>query len=276
MRNASIFRALLLALLLTVLTVPALAASCVQCGGETEGDEYLCTACLVKLLKDEAPANLTFKRVYQDYWGNVRVQWTDSEGNAPYRVIYELAEEAPKAFGWTDAADLTVTHHTLRRLAPGVSYIITVADCKGNIIKYEYEPVPPAVNDRIGAGFTLATQRHTASAGVQKVSFTLAELSSGNVHTLAVQPSYARLAYGYLYQFHLTVTAPNGFTDVIYSGNLDLGPGLTYLDEWSRIPVDDYFGYLTRYYGGIPTGEYLVTLYFNGEAIGCEGFTVAP
>ncbi len=276
MRMSSILRLFLLILLLATLTVPALAAPCVQCGRETGDDDYLCNLCFVDLLDtSDEPAPLAFKRICRDYWGNVRVQWTDAEGGAPYRVMYAPLEEAPTAFGWTDAEGVTATHHTLGRLVPGVSYVITVADSKGHFIEQVYEAETADVSNRIGAAFTLATQRCTSDGVPERADFSLAELASGNAHSLNVQPTYGRLAYGYLYGFHLAVEAPNGFRDVVYSGMLDLSHGDTYLDAWREIPMDGYFDCLERYYGGVPAGEYQVVLYFNGTEIVREPFTVA-
>ena len=68
--------------------------------------------------------------------------------------------------------------------------------------------------------------------------------------------------------------APNDFTDVIFSGTLELLYGRSAVPVWGFIPVDDYFELLQSYYGSIPTGEYDVTLYFNGNEVYTEPFTV--
>ncbi len=274
MRRALIARLLLLSLLLSLLISPALADPCVQCGKEAGEGEYLCTSCLVSML-ETTPANLSLRRICRDYWGHVRVQWNDPDGNAPYRVTYRLLHDAPVPFGWTDAEGITTNHHTLTRLAPGVGYVITVEDAAGHTLHCTWQQEPATMAQSIGAKLLLDTAVTSPEGLRQLTAFTLSQLASDNSHQLAVQPIYSRLAYGHLYSFHLTVTAPNGFTDVVYSGDLDLGPGQTHLETWDHIPMDGYFGYLTRYYGGVPTGAYRVTLYLNGAEAANGCFTIA-
>jgi hypothetical protein len=38
--------------------------------------------------------------------------------------------------------------------------------------------------------------------------------------------------------------------------------------------MEDYFSILERYYGGVPTGEYTVTMYFDGGVAASESFTM--
>ena len=61
---------------------------------------------------------------------------------------------------------------------------------------------------------------------------------------------------------------------MVFSGKLELHHGVSSIPVWGFIPVDDYFDLLQNYYGGIPTGEYDVTFYFNGQKVWTEPFTV--
>ena len=60
----------------------------------------------------------------------------------------------------------------------------------------------------------------------------------------------------YLKSFQIAIEAPNDFSDVVFSGTLELHHGKSSIPVWGFIPVDDYFALLEKYYGGIPTGEY--------------------
>ena len=59
----------------------------------------------------------------------------------------------------------------------------------------------------------------------------------------------------------------SGLNDSIY--------GKSQVPVWGFIPMDDYFAYLENYYGGVPTGEYIVTMYFNGGYVDSNTFVVA-
>ncbi len=61
---------------------------------------------------------------------------------------------------------------------------------------------------------------------------------------------------------------------MIFSGTLELHHGNSGVPAWGFIPLDDYFDLLMNYYGGIPTGVYDVTLYFNGQRVYSAPFTV--
>ena len=61
---------------------------------------------------------------------------------------------------------------------------------------------------------------------------------------------------------------------LVFCGTLELHHGRSSIPVWGFIPVDDYFDLLQAYYGGIPTGEYDVTLYFNGQKVYSVPFTV--
>ena len=88
-----------------------------------------------------------------------------------------------------------------------------------------------------------------------------------------------KLAYSMLrktryYAFSVTVEAPNGFADVVLSGDITLNYGKSEVPAWGFIALDDYFSYLERYYGGVPTGEYLVTMNFDGKPAYTVSFEV--
>ena len=72
----------------------------------------------------------------------------------------------------------------------------------------------------------------------------------------------------------ISVEAPNGFTDVVSSGRVTLNYGRSEVPAWNFVNLEDFFGCLERYYGGVPAGEYLVTLSFDGNPACTATFTV--
>ena len=263
--------------LLFLMMVPAFAASCTRCGADTGSDDYLCTDCLIALLntrKEAAPVQIT--GAVQNADGTVTVTWTDDAGCGPYTVFYELLEAAPTPFGWTAAENLTGTEITLDRLVPGVSYIITVADCNGMTDEYTWFAPVPGTDTEIGAKFRFKPMRRTGRMTKRHPSFSATDIAADNeaLHGLYLRLTYSMLAKTRSYAFQITVKAPNDFTDVIFSGTLELLYGRSAVPVWGFIPVDDYFELLQSYYGSIPTGEYDVTLYFNGNEVYTEPFTV--
>ncbi|MBR3765197.1 MAG: hypothetical protein IKK57_11705, partial [Clostridia bacterium] len=94
------------------------------------------------------------------------------------------------------------------------------------------------------------------------------------LHGLYLRLTYSTLAKSRTYAFQIAIEAPNDFADVVFSGNLELRHGKSAIPVWGFIPVDNFFDLLMEYYGGIPTGEYDVTLYFNGQKVYSVPLTV--
>lgn len=278
MRKHALLRlcALVTALLLLGAT-PALAASCSLCGSETGSDDYLCTSCLLALLHQEREdAPLTIDGAVQNADGTVTVTWTDDPANGPYTVLYELLETAPVPFGWTAAEGVTEASCTLTRLVPGVSYVITVVDGQGLRDEITYFAAVPGTDREIGAKIRLKPIQRIDRSARKKTAFSASEIAQENEteHGLYLRLTYSTLARTRRYAFQIAVEAPNGFSDVIFSGNLELHHGVSAIPVWGFIPMDDYFALLQDYYGGIPTGEYDTTLYFNGQKVWSAPFTV--
>ena len=269
--------AIVLALMLLLMT-PAFAATCTLCGSETGSDDYLCTNCLLSLLGQKKEAvPLTVTGAVQNDDGTVTVSWTDEAANAPYAVHYELLETAPVPFGWTAAEGLTDTSFTLERLVPGVSYVITVVDAQGQTAKTTYYAPVPGTDSEIGAKIRLKPMNRIGRSTKRQVSFSASEIAEANetLHGLYLRLTYSQLARTRYYAFQIAIEAPNGFSDVFFSGNLELRHGRSAIPVWGFIPVDDFFNLLQNYYGGVPTGEYDVTLYFNGNKVWTVPFSVS-
>lgn len=277
MRRNTLTRLLLLALVLMMtLSIPARAESCALCGKETGNEAYLCAACLLNLMEEkDVSGGLEIIGAAANEDGSVTLFWEDAAENGPYTVYYELLESAPVPFGWTAAQDAYGSGIILTQLAPGMSYKFTVADASGNKAEYTYY-APKVVNgNEIGARIGVTTQKMYESR--TKTPWVASEiaLDNGIEHGLYLRLDYSMLKKTRYYAYSLAVEAPNGFADVVASGNLTLTYGKSTLPAWSFIPMDDYFSYLERYYGGIPAGEYKVTMYFDGKFVHSDVFNVA-
>lgn len=277
MRRTIILLALTL-LLAAVLPVGALAESCALCGEECTGDAYLCANCLLKLLNpEENSVSLEITSMTANADGSVTVSWSDEAACAPYSVHYELLEQAPVPFGWLAEQDVTANAVILKQLVPGVSYAITVEDADGHRATANYYAPVPEEGNEIGAKLRIHTKLIKNHNGkVLDYPWRVHEIS-GDVdfsYGLYAKLSYAMLVKTRHYSFCVAVGAPNGFADVVYSGELTLNYGKSEVPAWGFIKMDDYFSYLERYYGGVPTGEYRVSLYFDGKHVYSTAFDV--
>lgn len=268
MRVKMILRLVALAMMLSLcLALPALAESCVLCGEETGSDCYLCPACLLDLLAEEdVSGGLEITGAAANEDGSVTLSWQDGAANGPYAVYYELLDGAPVPFGWLAAQNIRGSAVTLTQLAPGVSYVFTVKDAAGHQAECVYCPSVPGCGNEIGAKITIAT-RLRSSRMTQEAPFSAGEimLENGREHCLYIKLSYSMLRKTRYYDFTITVKAPNGFTDVILTGDLTLNYGRSEVPAWSYVSLEEYFSCLERYYGGVPAGEYLVTMNFDGK-----------
>ncbi len=277
MRMNLLTRLLTLALVfMLTLSIPALAESCALCGKETGSDAYLCAACLLSLMEEQdVSGGLEISGVVKEADGTVTLCWTDAADNGPYTVYYELLENAPVAFGWTAATNVRDVCLNLNRLVPGVSYLLTVKDASGNTAEYTYFADQPGNGNEIGAKIRFKNMRYIYKnyvSGPWEASEIMRK--NGVLHGLYLRLSYSTLKKTRHYAFCVAVEAPNGFADVILSGNLTMGHGKSQVPAWSFIDMENYFSMLERYYGGVPTGDYTVTMYFDGGVAASEVFTM--
>lgn len=278
MRTNLITRLLSLALVLMMsLPLSSLAESCALCGKESGSDAYLCADCLLSLLEEKDIAGgleITGEMMNED--GSVTLIWSDAAGNGPYNVYYELLERAPVPFGWTAETGVQGNAVTLYQLAPGVSYVFTVEDASGNKAESIYYAPDVEHGNEIGAKIRINTKMRTGRNYLSR-ALTAADIRrpDNREYGLSLKLSYSILRKTRDYAFTLTVEAPNGFVDVVYSGRMTLNYGKSEVAAWNFIALDDYFSYLERYYGGVPAGEYLVSLNFDGNPACTASFAVA-
>jgi hypothetical protein len=277
MRANLVTRLLALAMVLMMaLALPALAESCALCGKETGSETYLCASCMLGLLEEkDISGGLTIDGTFVNADGSVTLVWNDAANNGPYNVYYQLLDAAPVPFGWTAATGVRSNAVTLNVLTPGVSYVFTVADASGNQTEtIFYAPALKDGND-IGAKIRIHTKVRNGR-NVLELPFSASEiaLNNGKEHGLYMKMAYSMLRKTRNYAFSVTVEAPNGFADVVLSGSITLNYGKSEVPAWGFIGLDDYFSYLERYYGGVPTGEYLVSMNFNGMPACSTSFVV--
>ncbi len=277
MRTKPVIRLFALALVLMMtLAVPAYAAECVLCGAESGSDAYLCADCLLGMLEEkDISGGLEIADVTVNEDGAVTLAWSDSGDNGPYSVYYSLLEQSPVPFGWTAVKNVQASAVTLNQLAPGVSYVFTVEDAAGNQAKTNYYAGKVENGNEIGAKIRVHTKLIKETKPLD-YPWSAAEIQEDNgyQHGLYVKMAYSMLRKTRNYAFSLTVEAPNGFADVVYSGNLTLNYGKSEVPAWGFVPMDDYFSYLERYYGGVPTGEYKVSMHFDGKHVYTVTFNV--
>lgn len=277
MRRNPVTRLLALALVLMMTpSLPALAEGCALCGKETGSDTYLCAGCLLELLAEkDVSGGLEITGAALGNDGSVLVSWEDAADNGPYTVYYELLDRAPASFGWTAARNVRGNGVILRQLVPGVSYVFIVEDASGNRAEYVYYAPAVETGNEIGAKIRIRTKVRN-QRNVLELPFSASEImeNNGKEHGLYMKLAYSMLRKTRYYAFSVTVEAPNGFADVVLSGDMTLNYGKSEVPAWGFIALDDYFSYLERYYGGVPAGEYLVTMNFDGKPAYTVSFEV--
>ena len=267
MRTNMITRLLLLAMVLMMtMVLPAQADSCALCGKESGNENYLCADCLLGLLKEkDISGGLEIVGVMPNADGSVTLIWDDAAANGPYNVYYELLERAPVPFGWTAARGVYSNAVTLEQLVPGVSYVFTVEDASGNKADFIYYAPNVKMGNEIGAKIRITTKMRNGRNHLN-IPFYVGDIQrpDSREHGLHLKLSYSMLRYTRDYAFSISVEAPNGFADVVFSGDMTLNYGKSEVAAWNFLNLEDYFGYLERYYGGVPAGEYIVTMNFDG------------
>ena len=276
MRTNMIPRLLLALVLMLSFIVPAQAESCALCGQESGNENYLCADCLLSLLEEkDLSGGLSIVGVEPNADGSITLIWDDTANNGPYNVYYELLERAPVPFGWTAESGVYANAATLDQLVPGVSYVLTVEDASGNKADYIYYAPNVKLGNKVGAKIRVTTKMRNGRNHLG-IPFHVGDIQRPDTreHGLELKLSYSMLKYTRFYAFSISVEAPNGFTDVVSSGRVTLNYGRSEVPAWNFVNLENFFGCLERYYGGVPAGEYLVTMNFDGNPACTATFTV--
>ena len=267
MRTNMITRLLLLAMvLLLTMILPAYADSCALCGKESGNENYLCADCLLGLLEEkDVSGGLEIIGSAPNEDGSGTLVWDDAAANGPYTVYYELLERAPVPFGWTAASGVYGNAVTFTQLVPGTSYVFTVEDASGNKADFIYYAPNVKMGNEVGAKIRIATKMRNARNHMN-VPFYVGDIQRPDAreYGLSLKLAYSMLKYTRNYAFSVSVEAPNGFADVVHAGRVVLNYGKSEVPAWLFISLEDFFGQLERYYGGVPAGEYTVMMNFDG------------
>jgi len=267
MRTNMFTRLLMLALVLTMsFALAARAESCALCGKESGNENYLCADCLLSLMEEkDVSGGLSIAGTVANEDGTVTLIWEDAAANGPYNVYYELLERAPIPFGWTADSGVYGNAVTFDQLVPGVSYVFTVEDASGNKADYIYYAPNVKLGNKIGAKIQVTTKMRNGRNHLG-IPFYVGDIQRPDTreHGLYLKLSYSMLKYTRYYAYTIAVEAPNGFSDVVSSGRVTLNYGRSEVPAWNFVNLEPFFSCLERYYGGVPAGEYLVTMNFDG------------
>ncbi len=277
--SKKIIRLLALTLCMIVFCTTALAANCTNCGNPLDAGDKFCGECGAKV--KSAPvssSNLTIDSCVLNEDGTVTVRWTDKAANGPYDVLYSLVDAAPKPFHWMAKENTSGKSYTTDMLVPGVAYYFYVRDNSGNTSSgFLYQPNMPSFNNVIGASLCVEPRgkiHRTTPEEIYFSSYELARNLTRNEYGLWVNIEYSPLAYPRDYRIQLCIEAPNGFVDTVHNVGYHLPAGRSKI-KMDCMRLNEYFNDLLTFYEEIPTGEYNITMYFDGDIIYDDTFYVS-
>ena len=221
--------------------------------------------------------------------GYAFVTWTDSNSAGPYTVGYMLYDDdgtTQRAFlanGTREASATQKTSYTLKTLIPGHTYIIGVIDKDGNETD-EVITVPAAsefVDGKLKAqSVTVSTDpmyARSLNSSIQGLKRFVANDMIAHIEQYYYGLSYEirlpKLAYDREYLVQIELTAPNGYSETIYSDPYVFGSGPRYKHS-SKFLADGYFHRLYDTTGDIPVGTYTLRLFLNGMLANTKEFKV--
>ncbi len=255
----------------------ALAGFCTSCGTSLPADAKFCFNCGVKQSSQstlQKQSTMTVTGVTENSDGSVTLRWSDSAGNSPYTVKYEFLNPAPDPFHWYN--DTNSRSFTFSWLVPGVDYIFTVEDSKGNEVEYEYNAPRPYRKNEISMRLTIDPKCQTSS-GLEDVlrleASDIMNRSAAQSYGVQVKLNYSQLAKERNFHYKFCIVAPNGYAEAVWGGTMELRAGRSYLNPWF-IPLDDFFDTMLKYYDEIPVGDYVMSFYYDDIEVLSEIFYV--
>lgn len=214
--------------------------------------------------------------------GTVRVNWTDSAENGPYKVCYEqkvsndYTSSAQNAITrWIAEQDLDKYWCKITDIEPGVSYWISIYDKDGNVTRSIYSPS----RVRSFTEFTVKMQtqliRQQGSQSDKVARFSAAEMESNtrNSYGMWLKLTYSQLRKKRNYAFVMTVTDPNGIIRKTTSSNINMPRGVSWY-EWDFFDMTSAFNDALKNDKSIPTGQWTVSIYFDGLFVNSANFRV--
>ena len=174
-------------------------------------------------------------------------------------------------------ADINTKQYTLDYLIPGETYNIEVEDCNGETASTTI--TVPAIGDFEDGKLTTASiktkiepkYKNNSSDG-DKASkdlkaFSASDIMNANGKEYGFQYTvdYPVLAKSRFYDTLIAIEAPNGFVDTFYMGNIEYTRYNSATGRlWWYFMGKGFFNSLQRATDTVPTGEYIITLYWDG------------
>ncbi|MBR4081066.1 MAG: hypothetical protein IKK21_04715 [Clostridia bacterium] len=274
-------------------------AACTVCGFQPEiGRTYkFCPNCGVKFGEAEptaaptatpapTPAERSFyiNRISVHDGGVATVEWIDTEDKGPYKVCYEFYVEEEyagdkqiKQTRWVAARDVAEKTAEVEYLVPGVPYWITVFDADGEMAAVAYKPVAAEKFTEFSMTPTVEPRARMGTEIFELGAFSALateDASDAKEFGLYIRLDHEQMTEKRVYRAVIGITAPDGtvFIDML-DDEFDLAAGRSYT-FWNFYNLNTYFQSVKNMYDEIPTGEYTLSLYLDGQFVTSAPFTM--
>ena len=221
--------------------------------------------------------------------GVVKISWTDSKRKSPYTVRYQYINDSSSVKQTTIRLGTTSsTYMECPYFIPGSKYKITVTDADGAKATtiFTYSSARSFSDGKLKASsFKLSVSpRSITSSNISAKKWSLAKpctfsaitmasnIRSNTIHYgLYIEISHPSLAYTRTYKLLFAYYAPNGYVDSYYQ---DITLKTNYLSYYWNIQICDFFDDLYEKFGEIPSGNYTLKLFLNGQSVRTQSFYV--
>lgn len=221
--------------------------------------------------------------------GVVRISWSDSNRRSPYTVTFQninvssSAQQTVYSLGTTYSTSMDCSY-----LIPGSQYRIIVTDADGaSIIRsYTCNPARTFSDGKLDAAeikFSIAPRSISASdmkngnwKSAKPCNFSAATMGSNiransNHYGLYTKIAFPPLSHSRTYRVLFAYYASNGYVDsYAQEVTFDRSYSAYYWDVYTTA----FFDNLYEKFGKIPTGKYTVKLFFNGQSVSSQSFSV--
>lgn len=264
--------------------------TCPQCG-QTGNEGSVCGNCGADAPAAELEVIPVPERIFElssavlTDSGRVTVSWTDSENQAPYRVLARY-QGSPDVIQpqYIEAESTSECSWTMENLLPGRTYIIEVQDSAGVSTSrmYTLPKATPFVDGmlkangiRVGIEFRRKESSDPTSEAKRVVTLKAAEIAANRGvldYGFKYQIRMPPLAQSRSYFTQIAILAPNGYTDCEIFSDLDFsressGRYWYMLGDWT-------FDMMLARNGSVPSGKWTVELYFNGMLVNQSFFNI--
>lgn len=235
------------------------------------------------------PRTFAFDSTFDVTKGVVKITWTDSKSRGPYTVTYQYINNSSSVEQTTyRLGDTYNKYMECPYFIPGSKYLVTVKDNDGykTTTTFTYSTANTFSDDKLKASsikFTAAPRSISFSAvnndnwsSAKTCQFSAKKMESDissktNHYGLRLTIAYPQLSYSRSYQTLIAYYAPNGYVDS-YSSEVSYDKGNS--DIYWNIHGIGFFDDLYDKFGKIPTGSYTVKLFFNGQSVSSQSFSV--